>query len=76
MIQEHDLVVLTRDIAEYGLQRGDVGVVVHVYAGDSAYEVEFVAGDGRTVAVMTLGKHEVRPVHRHEMLHTRAMKVG
>ncbi|GIV14999.1 MAG: hypothetical protein KatS3mg022_0434 [Armatimonadota bacterium] len=72
-MKEHDLVVLTRDIPEHGLQRGDVGVVVYCYAGGEAYEVEFVAADGRTVAVLTLGKGEVRPMGQGEILHARAL---
>jgi len=31
-MSEHDLIVLTRDIAEHRLRAGDVGTVVHVYA--------------------------------------------
>ncbi len=72
-MKEHDLVVLTRDIPGYGLQQGDVGVVVHCYADGEAYEVEFVAADGHTVAVLTLDKGEVRPMGHGEILHARAM---
>lgn len=32
MIEELDLVVLTHDIDEYELKRGDVGTVVHRYS--------------------------------------------
>ena len=31
MISELDMVVLTRDLSEHGLQKGDVGTIVHVY---------------------------------------------
>ncbi|MGC8783607.1 MAG: DUF4926 domain-containing protein [Armatimonadota bacterium] len=72
-MKEHDLVVLTRDVPDCGLQQGDVGVIVHCYAGGSAYEVEFVAADGRTVAVLTLNEDEVRPMRQGEILHARAM---
>ena len=51
MIGELDSVVLTRDLQEYGLAAGDVGTVVHCYANGPAYEVEFVAGSGHTVAL-------------------------
>jgi Domain of unknown function (DUF4926) len=33
MISELDMVVLTRDLSEHGLQKGDVGIIVHVYNG-------------------------------------------
>ena len=50
MIKEHDRVVLTESVPAYGLEPGDVGTVVHVYADGKAYEVEFVALDGHTRA--------------------------
>ena len=59
MIGEHDSVVLTGDIPEHALRAGDVGTVVNVYEAGRAFEVEFVAGDGRTVAVLTLERDVV-----------------
>ncbi len=53
-IKEHDIVVLASDLETEGLKSGDVGTVVHVYPGGEAYEVEFMAWDGETVAVATL----------------------
>ena len=35
-----DTVVLTRDVAEAGLRRGDLGAIVEVH-GSNAFEVEF-----------------------------------
>ncbi|MGH8515533.1 MAG: DUF4926 domain-containing protein, partial [Gammaproteobacteria bacterium] len=31
MINEHDCVVLTRDVPDDGLEAGDVGTVVHIH---------------------------------------------
>lgn len=73
MIHELDTVVLTRDIPEHGLKEGDVGAVVHLYADQSACEVEFVAADGSTIAVLTLATADVRPMHRREILHVREL---
>ncbi len=73
MIHEHDTVVLTRDIPERSLRAGDVGAVVNVYEAGRAFEVEFVAGDGRTVAVLTLKPGDVRAVTEAEILHVRAI---
>ena len=70
---EMDTVVLTRDVPEHGLMKGDVGVVVHVYEGPPAYEVEFVTAEGKTVAVLTLREGEIRPVRAREILHTREL---
>jgi hypothetical protein len=73
MIHEHDLVVLTRDLSEHGLKRGDVGTVVHLH-GDAAYGVEFITLDGETVAVISVAKDCVRPVGSGEMHHARLME--
>ncbi len=47
---------------EYGLRAGDVGTIVHVYRGDTAFEIEFVTGSGRTLAILTLSAEDVRPM--------------
>lgn len=73
MIVEHDSVVLKQDIAEHSLQAGDVGSVVHAYSDNKAYEVEFVAGDGSSIAVVTLEAKAVRPVANAEILHVRSV---
>ena len=52
---------------------GDVGVVVHIYEGGKAYEVEFIALDGNTVAVETLEAEKIRPIRDREMPHVRDM---
>ncbi len=71
MITEHSLVVLNREIADAGLHSGDVGAVVAIYANGKAYEVEFVDGDGSTVALLTLEADDVRPIQAGELLHAR-----
>lgn len=42
MINEHDVVVLTRDLTKFGLYKGDRGAVVHCYKGGQGFEVEFI----------------------------------
>ena len=73
MIQELDTIVLSHDIAEYGLQQGDIGAVVHCYSNCDAYEVEFVTGEDGTIAVLTLDKKEIRPMYQREILHAREL---
>ena len=73
MISELDTVVLARDLPALGLERGDVGAVVHVYESGEAVEVEFVSGSGATVAVETLRSTDVRPLGSGEILHARAL---
>ncbi len=72
-MHEHDTVVLTLDLPESGLRRGDVGAIVHVYAEGEALEVEFVTGSGATVSVETLATSDVRPLGREEILHAREL---
>ena len=71
MIKELDTVVLAHAVVEYDLKQGDIGVVVHVYRDNAAYEVEFVTGKGRTVAVLRLQPEEIRPFCNQEILHVR-----
>lgn len=71
MIEELDSVALTADVPEHGLEPGDVGRVVHRYRSGEGYEVEFLAGDGSTVAVLTLGTDDLRPLERSDTFHVR-----
>lgn len=71
MINELDRVVLTTAIPEHGLEPGDVGAVVHVYADGRAFEVEFVTLEGRTAAVVTLESTQVRPITERDLPHAR-----
>jgi hypothetical protein len=72
-MKEHDPVVLTRPLSEHALEAGDVGAIVHVYEEALAYEVEFVGGDGNTLAVVTLRPDEIRPIAGSEILHVRSV---
>ncbi len=74
MIGELGTVVLTRDIPEHALRRGDMGAVGHCYKDGAAYEVEFVAGKGETLVVITLEPKDVRSMNSNEILHDREIK--
>lgn len=74
MFNELDMVVLTKDVAQAGLKRGDVGAVVHCYEGGEAFEVEFVTGRGDTIGVLTLEEADIRPIGGHEVLHARELQ--
>ncbi|MEW6328452.1 MAG: DUF4926 domain-containing protein [Thermodesulfobacteriota bacterium] len=76
MIHEHDTIVFCRDLDEYGLKRGDIGAVVHCYEDGKAYEVEFVTGEGKTVAVVTLESKDVRSMTMKEILHVREVQAA
>jgi len=65
-----DTVVLTKDLPEYKLRRGDVGAVVELYPPDGL-EVEFVTGSGHTQALVTLRGGDIRPVGSADILAVR-----
>ena len=71
MIREMDLVVLTIDLPQHKLRRGDVGTVVLVHESGAGYEVEFATFSGETVSVVTLPASSVRPVGQREIAHVR-----
>jgi hypothetical protein len=56
-----DVVALTTDLPPYNLRRGEIGAVVECYPGN-AFEVEFVAQDGYTYALVTLGGDQLIPL--------------
>ena len=71
MFNELNAVVLAHDMKDQKLMRGDVGTVVHCYTGGKAYEVEFITGEGKIIAVVTLEQSDIRPMQRQEILHVR-----
>lgn len=68
-----DTVVLTRDVPDDGLRRGDLGAIVEVY-GPDAFEVEFVAASGRTQALVTLSEADLRRVDDHDLISVRTLE--
>ena len=73
MIRELETVVLARNIDRYGLKRGDIGAVVHCYKDGATFEVEFVTAEGRTIALLTLDRTDIRPIGGREVLHVREL---
>jgi Domain of unknown function (DUF4926) len=65
-----DVVVLDTDLPAHGLERGDLGAVVEVYSAD-AIEVEFVTASGRTQALVTLRRSDVREVDDNDLVAVR-----
>ena len=72
-LEELDLAALCHDLPEHGLVTGDIGTVVLVYRGAYAYEIEFVAANGETIALVTLEADAVEPVAGREILHVRKL---
>ena len=52
-IKLFDVIALSVNLPEYKLQRGEIGTIVECHS-DNAFEVEFVAQDGYTYALVTL----------------------
>ncbi len=73
MLEELASVVLETDMSERGLQAGDIGTVVLVHQHGKGYTVEFLTLQGETVAVVTLGAEQVRPIRPNEIAHVRAL---
>jgi hypothetical protein len=73
MIHEYDRVVFTKDMADYHLAAGDVGMVVHVYKDGAAFEVEVFTLDGQTFDVVTVEAMLVRPVTPRDVQHARVL---
>jgi hypothetical protein len=73
MIRELDTIVLVNDLEAHGLTHGDVGAVIHCYKDGVTFEVEFVTGEGTTIAVLTLSQQDIRPMRAREILHVRAL---
>jgi hypothetical protein len=73
MIRELERAVLTVDLPEYHLKKGDVGTVVHVYDDGVAFEIEFFTLDGQTLDVVTVEREQLRPVTRTEVMHARSI---
>jgi hypothetical protein len=74
MFEELDTVALTRDMEEYALKRGDIGAVVYSYRDRDAFEVEFVTGEGKTIALLTLSKEDIRAIGGKEVMHVRQLE--
>jgi hypothetical protein len=62
MIKLLEVVALTEDLPEHGLQRGQVGSVVEELTPD-VFEVEFCDNEGRTYAMLALRAEQLMVLH-------------
>ena len=76
MIKELDSVVLTTDLPEHGLTKGDLGTVVLIHEGGKGCTVEFMTLAGHTIAVVTLLAPQVRLIAKDEIAHARSLAVA
>ena len=75
MMKELDQIVLKENLPEIGLQAGDIGTVVLIHQKGKGYEVEFVALDGETIAVVSLFANQVRSIREREIANVRAVEL-
>ena len=68
MIREHEVLVLARDLPEFGLKAGDLGAVVLVHPG-AGCEVEFMTPDGETLAAVSLSTDQFGSIRGREISH-------
>ena len=71
MINELDIVALTRAFPEEKLEAGDTGTVVMIHDGGRGYTVEFMTFSGETLGVLTLEAGDIRPLAEREIAHAR-----
>ena len=76
LFKEHEHVVLTHDIPEAMLTRGDIGTLVGIYDDQEGFEVEFFTAKGRTLDVLTLERADIRPITDNEILHSRSLEAA
>jgi len=70
-------VILLEDLSEANLVAGDMGTIVDHHPATTAYpegyEVEFFAGNGDTLAVVSVPATALRQTTRQEVLHVRPL---
>ena len=62
---------MKRPLPGLKLEPGDIGVVVHVHEHGTAYEVEFMTTDGRTIGVETVLAQDLREASSNAVPHER-----
>ncbi|MBI3800399.1 MAG: DUF4926 domain-containing protein [Deltaproteobacteria bacterium] len=70
-------VILSVDLPEEQLMAGDMGTIVEHHPATAAYpegyEVEFFAGNGETLAVVSVPATALRQATRQEVMHVRPL---
>ncbi len=70
-------VILSVDLPEEQMMAGDMGTIVEHHPASTAYpegyEVEFFAGNGETLAVVSVPATALRQATREEVMHVRPL---
>ena len=80
IFQQFSRVILVQNIAEENLVRGDMGTVVEFHPAteqySEGYEVEFFAGNGETITVVSVPVSALRAATRQDVLHVRQLSAA
>lgn len=80
MFANFSRVILLKDFPETNLQAGDMGTVVECHEATPDYpegfEVEFFAGNGDSIAVLSVEASDLRSVTRQDIMHVRHTSVA
>ena len=68
----HQIVALTHDIPDAGLQLGDLGAVVAIH-DPANVEVEFVVASGRTQSLLMLSSSSLRAIGDQDLIAVRSL---
>lgn len=70
-------IILTQDIQDHGLVAGDMGTIVHHHPATNeqaeGYEVECFAGNGETIAVVSVPAAGLRLATSQDVMHVRQL---
>jgi hypothetical protein len=69
-------IVLTKDIPEKRLRRGDVATIVEhhpVSAGEDGYSLEIFNALGDTISVITIAESAIEPITKDEIFSVRSL---
>lgn len=73
-------VILLQDIPEEKLIAGDMGTIVEFHPStedyNEGYEIEFLAGNGETIAVVSVPATALRAATRQDVLHVRQLSAA
>ncbi len=69
-------IVLSRDLPEENLQRGDVATIVEVIEKENktGYCLEFFDNDGNTVKVIVVSKADIAEIKPHSIVNYRELE--
>jgi len=73
----YERVALTRDLAEHGLRKGDIGVLVdyvgHPRGGEEGALLEIFNAVGESIAVVAVRVSDIEPMRADEVLAVRSL---